>query len=67
MAKEFAGLADSATIYKLVGPVLLPQERAEAVQTVDGRLAYIASEIKRLDALIDEAQGGSERKKAEVR
>ena len=43
--KEFATLADDATIYKLVGPVLLKQETAEAKGTVDGRLNYIEGEM----------------------
>ena len=45
MQKEFATLADDATIYKLVGPVLLKQETAEAKGTVDGRLNYIEGEM----------------------
>ncbi|MCJ1468993.1 hypothetical protein MMC07_007624, partial [Pseudocyphellaria aurata] len=41
--KEFA-LDSSANIYKLVGPVLLKQDRSEAVLAVDGRLAFIEKE-----------------------
>ena len=43
--KEFSGLADDATIYKLVGPVLLKQDTTEAKSTVDGRLSYIEQEM----------------------
>lgn len=43
--KEFNGLADDATIYKLVGPVLLKQDTTEAKSTVDGRLSYIEQEM----------------------
>lgn len=43
--QEFAGLADDANIYKLVGPVLLKQDTAEAKSTVDGRLQYIETEM----------------------
>jgi len=43
--QEFAGLADDANIYKLVGPVLLKQETTEARSTVDGRLEYIGQEM----------------------
>ncbi|KAK1067129.1 Prefoldin subunit 6 [Friedmanniomyces endolithicus] len=43
--KEFAGLADDAVIYKLVGPVLLKQDTSEAKSTVDGRLDYIEKEM----------------------
>ncbi|RKF64356.1 putative prefoldin subunit 6 [Erysiphe neolycopersici] len=43
---EFANLADdNANIYKLVGPVLLKQDKAEAVLAVDARLEFINNEI----------------------
>lgn len=42
---EFSSLADDANIYKLVGPVLLKQDTAEAKSTVDGRLDYIGQEM----------------------
>ena len=38
-------MTDSSTIYKLVGPVLLKQDRTEAVATVNGRLEYIGGEM----------------------
>jgi len=43
--KEFASLDDEANIYKLVGPVLLKQDKAEAVLAVDGRLEFIVGEM----------------------
>jgi prefoldin beta subunit len=43
--QEFAGLDDDANIYKLVGPVLLKQDRTEAVLAVDGRLEFIDKEM----------------------
>lgn len=43
--KEFAGLASDANIYKLVGPVLLKQDKTEAVLAVDGRLEFIEGEM----------------------
>lgn len=36
---------EEAKIYKLVGPVLLKQDRAEAVMNVDKRLEFIQSEM----------------------
>lgn len=45
MQSEFSTLADDANIYKLVGPVLLKQDTAEAKSTVDGRLEYIGQEM----------------------
>lgn len=43
--KEFASLDDDSNIYKLVGPVLLKQEKSEAVMAVDGRLEFIEKEM----------------------
>ena len=43
--QEFANLPSDANIYKLVGPVLLKQERGEAVLAVDGRLEFIEKEM----------------------
>ena len=45
VCQEFAGLDDGAKIYKLVGPVLLKQDTAEAKSTVDSRLEYIEKEM----------------------
>ncbi|KAI4164987.1 MAG: hypothetical protein LQ342_001263 [Letrouitia transgressa] len=45
VAKEFSQLASDSAIYKLVGPVLLKQDRAEAVQAVEGRLEFIGGEV----------------------
>jgi prefoldin beta subunit len=63
---EFASLADDAGIYRLVGPVLLKQEKTEAVSTVDGRLDFIGKEIIRTETRIRELQAGSEKKRVEL-
>ncbi|MCJ1364204.1 hypothetical protein MMC16_003313 [Acarospora aff. strigata] len=64
--KEFTKLEDGANIYKLVGPVLLKQEKSEAVLAVDGRLEFIEKEIKRVEKQIGDIQEKSEKKKMEV-
>ncbi|KIY03256.1 uncharacterized protein Z520_01723 [Fonsecaea multimorphosa CBS 102226] len=64
--KEFASLSDDAGIYKLVGPVLLKQDKKEAVNAVDGRLDFINKEIARREARIKELQEGSEKKRVEL-
>ncbi|KAK4154095.1 Prefoldin subunit 6 [Chaetomidium leptoderma] len=64
--KEFAKLKDSETIYKLIGPVLLKQERPDAESTVNGRLEFIEKEISRLESHIKEMQGKMEKKKGEI-
>ncbi|KAK4111699.1 Prefoldin beta-like protein [Canariomyces notabilis] len=64
--KEFAKLKEGETIYKLIGPVLLKQDQADAESTVNGRLEFINKEISRLETRIKEAQGEIERKKGEI-
>jgi len=43
--KEFAQLTPNNTVYKLVGPVLVPQDQAEAKSNVDTRLEFIRGEM----------------------
>ncbi|KAL2211149.1 Prefoldin [Sarocladium strictum] len=64
--KEFDALEDDETIYKLVGPVLLKQEKFEAESTVKGRLDFIGNEITRYEGLIRESQEKIEQKKMEI-
>jgi prefoldin beta subunit len=45
ISQEFDALEDDETIYKLVGPVLLKQEKFEAESTVKGRLDFIGNEM----------------------
>jgi prefoldin beta subunit len=64
--QEFASLADDAGIYRLVGPVLLKQDKTEAASTVDGRLDFIGKEITRTEARIKDLQEGNEKKRLEL-
>ncbi|KAI4249516.1 MAG: hypothetical protein L6R42_008953 [Xanthoria sp. 1 TBL-2021] len=64
--KEFNTLSDDSTIYQLIGPVLLKQEKTEAESAVDGRLEFIEKEIKRVEKLVSDMQEQSEGKKMEV-
>ncbi|CUS12265.1 unnamed protein product [Tuber aestivum] len=72
--KEFASLSDDAKIYKLIGPVLVKQDKSEAVMNVDKRLEFINSEITRLigpnsariEKQISDIQEKQERKKMEI-
>lgn len=66
MQKEFATLKEGEAIYKMVGPVLLKQEKFEAESTVNGRLEFIAKEIERQEGQIGEAQEKVERIKGEI-
>ena len=43
--QEFASLTPNNTVYKMIGPVLVPQEQAEAKGNVDKRLDFIKSDM----------------------
>ncbi|KAI6245872.1 Prefoldin subunit [Erysiphe necator] len=58
--REFANLANDANIYKMVGPVLLKQEKSEAVVAVDARVEFINNEIKKVEDKIKELSSKSE-------
>lgn len=45
MQSEFAQLDDESNIFKMVGPVLLKQDKTEAVMAVNGRLEFIEKEM----------------------
>ncbi|KAG1908219.1 Prefoldin [Suillus fuscotomentosus] len=64
--KEFTQLTPSNVVYKLVGPVLVPQDQNEAKTNVETRLEFIKSEIKRVDAQITDGEDRSEKKKNEL-
>lgn len=64
--KEFKSLEDDADIYRLVGPVLLKQDKVDANSTVDGRLDFIEKEIARTEGRIKDIQQGSEQKRTEL-
>jgi prefoldin beta subunit len=51
--EELGNLDGDAGVYKLIGPVLVSQDQADAKMIVDKRLDYINSELKRVDAAID--------------
>ncbi|RYP08303.1 hypothetical protein DL765_008845 [Monosporascus sp. GIB2] len=64
--KEFKRMKDGENIYKLVGPVLLKQEKVEAEGTVNGRLEFIGKEIERTEKQIKEIQDKIEKKKGDI-
>ncbi|KAJ4419504.1 Prefoldin subunit 6 [Gnomoniopsis sp. IMI 355080] len=63
---EFEKLKEGEDIYKLVGPVLLKQDKVEAEATVSGRLEFIGKEIERQESQIREIQEKIERIKGEI-
>ncbi|KAF3004877.1 hypothetical protein E8E13_005927 [Curvularia kusanoi] len=64
--KEFDLLDDEANIYKQIGPVLLKQDKTEALMSVNGRLEFIDKEIKRFETQIKGIQDKSEKVKVEI-
>ncbi|CAA7259942.1 unnamed protein product [Cyclocybe aegerita] len=64
--KEFAQLTPDNTVYKLMGPVLVQQDQAEAKSNVDTRLDFIRGEIRRVEGQIKEIQEKQEKKKGEL-
>ncbi|KAJ4363797.1 Prefoldin subunit 6 [Ascochyta clinopodiicola] len=64
--KEFDILDDEANIYKQIGPVLLKQDKTEALMSVNGRLEFIEKEIRRFETQIKGIQDKSEKLKVEI-
>ncbi|KAI0917805.1 hypothetical protein AcW1_000059 [Taiwanofungus camphoratus] len=64
--KEFAQLTEANTVYKLIGPVLVKQDQAEAKSNVEKRLEFIRGEIKRVEGQLKDLDEKSEKKKTEV-
>ncbi|CAD6590618.1 MAG: hypothetical protein TREMPRED_005819 [Tremellales sp. Tagirdzhanova-0007] len=65
-ALEFAHLKPHNTVYKLVGPSLVPQEQAEARVNVEKRLEYIRNEVKRVETQLKESEERGGKKKEEI-
>ncbi|KAH9911856.1 Prefoldin beta-like protein [Fomitopsis serialis] len=64
--KEFSTLTEKNTVYKLVGPVLVQQDQADARANVEKRLEFIQSEFKRIEGQIKDYEEKAEKKKHEV-
>ncbi|KAF9474099.1 Prefoldin beta-like protein [Pholiota conissans] len=64
--KEFEQLTPENNVYKLIGPVLVKQDQAEAKSNVKTRLDFIRSEIRRVEGQIKEIQDKQEKKKTEL-
>ncbi|KAJ1674364.1 Prefoldin subunit 6 [Spiromyces aspiralis] len=54
--EEFKRLGENTKIYKLTGPVLLPQDKTEAVANVEKRLEFIQGEIKRIEGRLEDLE-----------
>lgn len=54
VADEFSLLNEKSKIFKLIGPVLMPQDYNEAKINVQKRIEFINSEIKRVESKIED-------------
>ncbi|XP_047939286.1 prefoldin subunit 6-like isoform X2 [Salvia hispanica] len=54
--KELDLLNEDTNVYKLIGPVLVKQDLAEANANVRKRIEYISAELKRLDSTLQDLQ-----------
>ncbi|CAH9075966.1 unnamed protein product [Cuscuta epithymum] len=61
--KELDLLNEDASVYKLIGPVLVKQDLAEASANVKKRIDYISAELKRLDATLQDLEEKQHSKK----
>ncbi|KAJ6926937.1 prefoldin subunit 6 [Populus alba x Populus x berolinensis] len=61
--KELDLLNEGANVYKLIGPVLVKQDLAEANANVSKRIEYISAELKRLDGTLQDLEEKQNSKK----
>ncbi|XP_047318649.1 prefoldin subunit 6 [Impatiens glandulifera] len=64
--KELDLLKEDANVYKLIGPVLVKQDMAEANANVRKRIDYITAELKRLDGTLQDLDEKQNSKKDAV-
>ncbi|XP_071721211.1 prefoldin subunit 6-like [Rutidosis leptorrhynchoides] len=64
--KELELLKEDANVYKLIGPVLVKQDLAEANANVRKRIEYISAELKRLDSTLQDMEEKQNSKKEAI-
>lgn len=64
--KELDLLKEDANVYKLIGPVLVKQDLAEARANVKKRIEYISAELKRIDGTIQDLEDKQNSKRESV-
>ncbi|KAG9448010.1 hypothetical protein H6P81_014138 [Aristolochia fimbriata] len=64
--KELDLLNEDANVYKLIGPVLVKQDLAEANANVRKRIEYISAELKRLDGTLQDLEEKQNSKKETI-
>ena len=63
--EEFDTLEDDAKVYKLMGPVLLSQDKSEAEDNVNKRLEFITAEIEKVEKNMKSMQVELQTKRAQ--
>ncbi|MCL7029294.1 hypothetical protein MKW94_021452 [Papaver nudicaule] len=64
--KELDLLNEDANVFKLIGPVLVKQDMAEANANVRKRIEYISAELKRLDRTVQDLEEKQNSKKESI-
>lgn len=64
--KEFQQLASDAKVFKMIGPVLVPQEKPEAQANVEKRLEFIESRVKPVEERLKALQESLQKKQQEL-
>lgn len=54
--EEFETLDSDSNVYKLIGPVLLKQDKIEAEDNVNKRIEFISAEIEKIEKNIKSTQ-----------
>ncbi|XP_066365113.1 prefoldin subunit 6-like [Miscanthus floridulus] len=64
--KELELLSDGADVYRVIGPVLVKQDLADAKANVEKRIEYISAELKRMDRALKDLEEKQNSKKESV-
>ncbi|XBI16416.1 prefoldin subunit 6 [Aegilops tauschii subsp. strangulata] len=64
--KELELLNEGANVYKLIGPVLVKQDNAEAKANIKKRIEYITAELERMDRALKDLEEKQNSKKESI-
>lgn len=64
--QELDQLEDGARVFKLVGPVLIPQEPEEAKGTVNTRIEFITKELTAAKANVEKIEKEQQKRRVAV-
>ncbi|KAF4688952.1 hypothetical protein FOZ60_002201 [Perkinsus olseni] len=64
--KEFDVLEDDGVIWKLVGPIMVRQDREEAISNVEKRLEFITSDLDKTNDTVKELEEKLQKKSDEL-